>query len=256
MRTKLIVLNLLLAICFGLVVWHANIRRKQWQAQRKSIHATLKPAPVPPLVSAPKPEIPSPAKYLDVATKDLFAKDRNPDVVIDPPKVEKPKEMPPLPIVYGILGLPSGTKALMAEKPGAASKPVREGDTVGEFRILALDTQNVTFEWDGKPISKKVDELIDRSGNNVTAASQQAAAAQPASGPAAPIPVQTQIQPAGNNTPATSKQLGVEVGASGQSQRTCQAGDNSPAGTIVDGYQKVVQATPFGSSCRWVPVGK
>ncbi len=93
-------------------------------------------------------------------------------MIIDPPKVEVPKPMPPLPVVYGVLGLPSGTKAIMAEKQGGAGKSVHEGDTVGEFKIVSLDPKNVVFDWDGKQISRKIDDLIDRSGAAQTATAQ------------------------------------------------------------------------------------
>ena len=115
------------------------------------------------MTPAPKPDAAPATKYADVATKDLFSKDRNPTVVIEPPKVEAPKPMPPLPVVYGVLGLPSGTKAIMAEKAGVASRSVHAGDTIGEFKIASLDPQNVVFDWDGKQISRKIEDLIDRS---------------------------------------------------------------------------------------------
>ncbi len=83
-------------------------------------------------------------------------------VIVDPPKIEKPKEMPPLPVVYGVLALPSGTRAIMAKNKSEPGIPVHEGDAIGEFKIVALDTQNVTFEWDGKEIARKIDDL-DRS---------------------------------------------------------------------------------------------
>ena len=34
--------------------------------------------------------------------------------------------------------------------------------------------------------------------------------------------------------------------------KRCELNDNTPAGTIVDGYRKVVSRTPFGEACRWV----
>ena len=40
----------------------------------------------------------------------------------------------------------------------------------------------------------------------------------------------------------------------GQGYRGCVAGDNSPAGTIVDGYRKVMTTSPFGVSCGWEKV--
>lgn len=37
----------------------------------------------------------------------------------------------------------------------------------------------------------------------------------------------------------------------GQGYRSCVPGDNSPSGTIVDGYRKVMTKSPFGVSCGW-----
>ena len=48
--------------------------------------------------------------------------------------------------------------------------------------------------------------------------------------------------------------LGVEVGTATQPARACKPGDNSPAGTVVDGYKKTVIPSPFGSMCRWEAV--
>jgi hypothetical protein len=41
---------------------------------------------------------------------------------------------------------------------------------------------------------------------------------------------------------------GAEVG---QGYRSCLPGDNSPSGTIVDGYRKLMTPSPFGVSCGW-----
>ncbi len=198
--------------------------------RRNNLSVKVKPLPPPPLTPAPKPDAVPATKYADVATKDLFSKDRNPTVIIDPPKVEKPKEMPPLPVVYGVLGLPSGTKAIMSEKPGLASRSVRIGDTIGEFTIASLDPQNVVFDWDGKQISRKIEDLIDRS-NGAVAGAPQSAAAQPG-GASLSLP---QSKPAaagpGKETP-------------GQSTRPCVAGDNSPAGTVADGLQEERNTLP------------
>jgi hypothetical protein len=233
-----IVLNIALVAVLGAVVWQA---RNSWQGAQKARQDTLnvkvKPLPPPPLVPAPKPA-PDPAtKFADVATKDLFSKDRNPNVVVEAPKIEPPKKMPPLPVVYGVLGLPSGTKAIMAEKAGVPGRPVREGDMVGEFLIASLDPQSVIFDWDGKKISKKIDELIDRSSAPVEGAAPAAAAANNA--PAAPKPAADANVKAGP---------GKDIGGG---YRACVGGDSSPAGTVVDGYKKNVVRSPFGESCNW-----
>ena len=164
MKLKLIALNLALLLAIGAIAWQARVRWLATQVERrKDLSVTVKPVALPPLKPAPRPDAAQPVQYADVATKNLFSKDRNPTVIIEPPKVETPKPMPALPVVYGVLGLPSGTKAIMAEKRGGDSRSVKAGDSVGEFKIIALDTKDVVFDWDGKQISRKLDDLIDRS---------------------------------------------------------------------------------------------
>lgn len=249
MKPRLIGLNLALLLAIGAIAWQARIR---WQAaqveRRQNINVTVKPVPLPPLKPARAPDAVQPIQYADVATKNLFSKDRNPTVVIDPPKVEAPKPMPSLPVVYGVLGLPSGTKAIMAEKRGADGKPVKTGDSIGEFKIVSLDTKDVVFDWDGKQISRKLDDLIDRSGAAGATGSVQGAAA-PASGPAVAAPA----PPAAvASKPAVTASPGAAV--PGQTVRPCVPGDSSPSGTVADGYKKIVTSTPFGPmGCRWIP---
>lgn len=238
MKPKLIALNVVLAVALGAIVWQAWSGWKQAQtARRNSLGVKMKPLAPPPLAPAPKPDAAPAANFADVATKDLFSKDRNPNVVIEPPKTEPPKPMPPLPVVFGVLGLPSGTKAIMAEKTGAPSRAVREGDKVGEFLIASLDPRTVVFDWDGKKISKNIDDLIDRSN---TGAAPSAVAVVPSS-PAVAAAVKP---PDANVRPGPGKDTGGGY-------RACTPGDNSPAGTVVDGYRKNVVKSPFGESCNW-----
>lgn len=255
MKLRLILFNLALAACIGVSAWQGSLHWKAAEAARRrtmeaSAHvpATAPPAPVP------LPDAPAAVKYVDVATKDLFSKDRNPTVIIEAPKVEKPREMPPLPVIYGVLGLPSGTKALMAEKPGLATKSVRTGDSVGEFKIAALDSQAVTFLWEGKEIRKQVDDLMDRTGRGGVAPSA------PVPGPAPMAPLQAGV-PVQQNDPGVPSAptlgggvIGADIGSAGHPERACRAGDQSAAGTVIDGFRKVLVSTPFGTNCRWVPV--
>jgi hypothetical protein len=235
LKLKLFALNLILLLALGAIVWQARLHlREAKMTRRNNLNVKVTPAPPPPLTPAPKPEAAAAAKYADVATKDLFSKDRNPTVVIEPPKIEAPKPMPPLPVVYGVLGLPSGTKAIMSEKAGVSGRSVHAGDTIGEFKIASLDPQTVVFDWDGKQISRKIEDLIDRSGG----AAPPGPAVQPA-GPSGPA------KPVANN--------GQPVAAGPGPGGTCVPGDNSPAGTVVGGMKKNSVATPFGTVCSWVP---
>jgi hypothetical protein len=248
LKPKLVALNLLLVLALGGIGWQARVRLHEARVKRRTnLGLKVTPLPPPPLTPAPKPDSAPATKYAEVATKDLFSKDRNPNVVVDPPKVEAPKPMPPLPVVYGVLGLPSGTKAIMSEKPGVSGRSVHAGDTIGDFRIAALDPQNVVFDWDGKQISRKIEELIDRSspagpGAAQSGAVQQAVSASPQQNSGQPVPAGP-----GKEMPAATPGQ--------QAQRACVPGDNSPAGTVVGGYRKNSVPTPFGPAfCNWTPV--
>ena len=146
--------------------------------------------------------------------------------------------MPSLPVATGVMKLPSGVKAFMAEKPGEATHAVKVDDTVGEFKIVALDEKNVTFDWNGKKIEKTIDELIDRS-NHQTTASASAPTPGPATAPNAPPPP----------PPPSGEKAGVVLT---ETSRACRPGDTSPAGTVEDGFKKVVTPSIFGPVCRWV----
>ena len=246
MKPKLIALNLLLAAGVFTVAWQARIRGQQARAERQANLNVRIPAVKPPVVTpVPKPDAPAAVKYADVATKNLFTADRNPTVVIEPPKIEAPKPMPALPVVYGTMGLPSGTKAIMAPKPGDPSKSVRAGDTVGDFKIVALNTEKVTFEWDGKQVEKRIEDLIDRSNTPVAAANRG-----PAAPAAAPASAGTPARGPGDNSgAAASGKPGAELTPS---EKAC-TGDNAASGTVVDGYRKQFTPSPFGAiNCRWI----
>jgi len=247
-KSKLVALNAALAAGLALIIWQGAEVWKDAKAQRKAtVNVPVKKITPPPMAPAKKPDAVQSATYADVASKNLFSKDRNPTVVVDPPKVEPPKVMPALPVVYGVLGLPSGVKAIMAEHPGAPSKPVKAGDTIGEFKVVALDLSKIKFEWDGREIERDLDALADRTGASVAnARANGGAQASQSSGPAVPPPAAPAEQP-------TSAVLGADAGTPDTPSRNCVAGDNSPLGTVVDGYKKAGVMSPFGiMGCKWV----
>ena len=239
MKAKLIALNLLLAAGVGAVVWQARIRVQEAELVRRAhLGTSAKPVPPPPIAPAPKPEQPSAIRYEDVAKKNLFSADRNDDIVVEAPKIVPPKPMPPLPLAYGVMTLASGSTASMAVKAGEPPRMVHIGDSVGEFRIAALDAQNVTFDWDGKQIQRRIEDLMDRSGQPMASNASAPQGGAAGAGPAAPPP-----QPAGPAKP------GVVLT---ETTRACVPGDTTPAGTVADGFKKVATQSIFGVICRWV----
>jgi hypothetical protein len=181
--------------------------------------------------------------YSDVAQLNLFSKDRNPQVIVAAVEPPKPKPLPPFPVARGVL-LWDGTPptVLLSMRSGSPARAFRAGDRIGDWKIVSLDNQFVVFEWDGKEFKKRIDELMDRSG----LVAETAAPPTPAGSNIPPAPKVQSLSDSSKNPKL------VDVGSS--DTRGCAPGDDSPAGTVTDGFKKVVSQTPFGSACRWEQV--
>lgn len=241
MTRRLWALNLVLLLSVGVAAWRL---RKDWIAarlrERSLLHQTVKP-PLPPPVIFTNPAEPVQAiSYAEIVQKMLFSKDRNPTVVVAVAPPPAPKPMPPLPLLYGVMNLLDGTTAIMSEKTGAKHRGVRLGDKVGEFTLVAVTRDEITLDWDGKEITKKIEEMIDRGG---TASGPPDAHPAPATAQAAAPP--PKAQPKGEAVP------GADLG---NGKRSCNAGDESPDGTKSGGFVKKLYPMPFGNMCQWVPM--
>jgi hypothetical protein len=170
----------------------------------------------------------------------LFVPDRNPTVIIEP---VKPKPVPPLPVAYGVLNFGDGPAAILSEKVNSPNRAFQPGDMIGEFKLVAVSPEELVFEWEGKRIARKVEELRERSSSEASAGASSEPAGRTPSAP--PPPVRTQV--------LAEKPLGPGEAAGG-GVRACQPGDNMPPGAVVQGMRKVVSTSPFGTVCRWEPV--
>ena len=244
MNRKILALNLVLLAMVGTLGW---MLRAHWlETRARELAALAKPARAGAQIPPPSPQPPEtvvPANYLEVAQKTLFSKDRNPNVIIEPPPpppAPKPEEPPPpRPEYYGQMGLGEPVAFLSTEK--GAQKGFRAGDNVGPFKLVAFDRDTVTFEWKNKTLKYPLEELKPK----------EAAASQPAAVYAAPPPSQvsspsTLVGANSSKDPA----LGVEHGG----VRMCVPGDNSPAGTVKDGYKKTINPGLFSPMCQWEPI--
>jgi hypothetical protein len=234
-------------LLLGSVALCASILRQRWDEGRlreqRMLQAML-PVAAAPVLSPLQPVTPAMAtSYIEVAQKMLFARDRNPNVILDPPPPPPPPPvMPPLPVAYGIMNLGAGPTAILAEKAGGKSRVYSAGERIGAFKIVAMNNQEILFDWDGKPVKRRLEELVDRTNRG-------------------PIPA-----PAAENTPApvqaasASKTVSLGENKAGpgtamtEETKACVAGDTSAPGTVQDGMRKVVTKTPFGDSCRWEKV--
>ncbi len=245
MRRKLLLLNLGLAGAATLLGVRVHREYVEGQERERRIE-TSRPKPVPPPKLKPLPTVApvSPAQYADVAQKLLFTPDRNPTVVLPPPKiVEKP--VPPFPAAHGVMIFGSVPPTVILSLPSNKEQgSYQAGDSIGEFKIVSIDSTDVVFEWDGKKFDKPIAELVDNTAPVVDTRS-----AAPSNGPvvtnASPEPVAKSASPADANWPG--RYLGAGFYA-------CQEGDSSPEGTVMDGKRKVISSNPFGpggKSCHW-----
>ncbi len=243
MNRKLLVLD---AVLLGVVVYAGVQLHKEWKGARARESAKLhRPLPVvkPPAYSPLPAEPPVMATgYATIAEKMLFDKSRNPTVVIEPPPVPPKPPMPPLPVYHGMMNIgPEGPLAILSVNANSAHQAVHPGEQIGQFKLVDVNSEEMVLEWQGEVIHKRVDELSARLAP--PAAQQEPARTETVPPPAAAAAP----PPAARSGPGDSTQFGF---------KTCSVSDGQAEGAVVDGYKKVMHATPFGQSCTWEPVGK
>ncbi len=239
MKRKLWLLNFALIAVVAAGGWRLRKEAQDFHARKLATFGTKVPipAPPPPPPAAPPPAVKA-ATYLEIADKMLWSKDRNSQVIPDPPKpAEKPKPLPPLPSVYGVMNL-DGPIVMMSEKSGARQRGIRPGEKIGEFKLDAVNGEQLVFSWEDRTVTKKLDELIDRGVDSTPVVNASGPAAAASSAPAAP-------QVVGRPEPGVKLSEGIN---------SCQTNDPAPAGTVVNGMRKVIRQTPFGNSCFWEAV--
>ena len=241
MSRTIIFLNLILLVALGA---GALELRRRWLQSREREAQALAFRPVPPsalpvgsAVQTDPSKIQA-AQYVEVAERFLFARDRNPTVVIEIKAPPPPKPMPNFPVVYGVMDLGMGPTVFMAN--GAAPQQgYRIGDKIGEFTLRAANQKELTFEWDGKDITKSLDELRVRTASVSAPAERMNSNVNNNAVAEAPRPkIPDNVRP----TP------GTDIGGG---HKGCLPGDSSPTGTVADGYKKVSYTYAFGPICYW-----
>lgn len=247
MRKNLLLLNILLLALIGVVSW------RLWSGYHEALRSQAEflrgkpPVPAPPVVTIPPaPAQVSAVNYYDIASKLPFSKDRNPTVVVE---VEAPKPMPALPKYYGMMNFGGGPRVILA-LGGQPQKSYTAGDKIGDFKLTTIAATGLVFDWEGQEISATYEKLRDTS-NTPPVAPPTTTVATPA--PAPPSGGVTSLSAVTSVGNTQASRPGVDVGGS---VKGCVAGDTAPAGTVSDGYRKVMTETPFGKSCRWEKVSQ
>ena len=237
MKRKLLLLNLALAFLTAAAFWQLRLRWLEGKAQEQRLMRPPAKTAVLPLPAPPSPAQPaSGAAYSEIATKMLFSQDRNPNVVLE---VAPSKPVPAFPVAYGVLDLGSGPTVILSEKAGLASRGYGMGEKVGEFTLVAYAQDELVLEWEGQQFRKKLRELAPKSASEPASAPAGAGAAAARAPVAAAKSVAIAPVEAG-----PGKQVSSET-------KDCVDGDTTPAGTVKDGYKKILSPTPFGNACWW-----
>lgn len=244
--SRLFLLNILLLAGIAMATLKLLELRDETARREELVHSS---APTLPKAKGTTPVVPPDrtvaANYLDIAARLLFSKDRNPTVIIAPPPV---KTVPAFPLAYGVLMMADPPIIMMSAKKGEPQKGYRAGDLIGDYKIVSFDNRTITFEWDGQKFTKNVQELVDRDAQSAALLNRQNVQSIPEPAAAPPTTSSPQVL---SNSGSTSGGMGVDTGGG---IRACAPGDTAPAGTMSDGYRKIVSETPFGKVCRWEKV--
>ena len=232
--SRLFLLNVLLLAGIAMATLKLLELRDETARREELVHASAPKLPQAKGTSAvPPPERTVAANYLDIATRLLFSKDRNPTVIIAPPPV---KQIPAFPLAYGVLMMADPPIIMMAPKKGDGQKGYRAGERIADFKIVNFDSRTIVFEWDGQKFTKNIQELVDRDAQSAALLNRQNTAPEAAAAPAASGQVLSS---------SGSSALGPGIDTGG-GIRACLAGDSAAPGSVSDGFRKIVSETPFG----------
>jgi hypothetical protein len=257
MSRKLFYLNAVLLL--GILLASFELRSRWEEARGRE--TMMRAGKLAPLKWMAKPPIPGtkPVSALDfslVSTQMLFARDRNPNVPIEIPPPKPEPKWPPLPKSYGLMLL--GEKPRIILGTGAANqKSYVAGDKIGEIEIVKFDNRTITFAWNDKTVEKRLEDLVDNNpmGNSGNQPPPGGYGGPPPGAPG--VPGAAKPAPGAGLTAlgageAANAKIGADTGLNGT--KSCTPGDNSPAGTVLNGMKKVLVQGMFGASCYWEPV--
>jgi hypothetical protein len=263
LNRKLVLLNVALLALAGALVW---MLRAAWLNSQAKEHAVLARTVPPKKILAPPPPLPvktvTPAEYIDVAGKMLFAKDRNPTVILEAPPAKPEAPMPALPRYYGQMAI--GEPVALLSLAAGSQRGYHAGDPIGDFTLVSFDRDRIEFEWKGKSIQRKVEEL--RPKDDAPAAVQRAGAAPAGTSPNAPNTTSSvglmgggrAATALGGASAATSGGKAEDPGGDSvmgplqpDGSHSCLPADSSPPGTVHSGFIKNVTPTVVGILCNW-----
>ena len=163
MNRKLLILDVVLGagVIYGGFQLHSRVGGRPRRGRPRCQGRLPKAGPMPAVAPLPQEPAVLPSGYKDIAVNTLFDPSRNPELPVDPPPPPPPpKEPPPLPDFHGMMdfGDPQGPIALITEPDEPGHEEVHAGEMIGEFKLVAFNRQEMTLEWDGRIIHKRLNE--------------------------------------------------------------------------------------------------
>ena len=250
MNRKALLLDLALLALAAVLAWQIRVRWLEGQARERAIFTTaarkMAVSPLPPMMAL---KMVIAGEYIEVAQKMLFAKDRNPNVPIEPPP--PPPVKPPLPALPSYYGQMSfGDPVVLLASNGGAQKSYHVGDKIGPFQLAAFDREKIVLNWNGEKVERKLEELKPKDAAPAPAPAPARATAGPAAASNSGGAIRS-IATSESSVEANKGPLGIDVGGG---FRACTPGDTTPTGSVVNGFKKVVSRGMFGDVCRWEQV--
>lgn len=234
------VLNIALV---GAAVYAGVELRRQWAAAKEREAETIRHnVPVtkaPPFPKAPEVPPVMASAYEPIASNYLLDPSRNSEIVKDPPPAPPPPpQRPPLPLFHGMMDIGDGPEIILSEDAKTEHKRLHSGDKIGQFTLVAFNSENIELEWNGERIIKALAEIAGHG-----AGPRQAVEASHAevAATAAPKPQPSPLGPGPEGSGGT---------------RGCLPNDSTPVGAVVGDVKKtlVVNALTGSQNCIWVPV--
>jgi hypothetical protein len=249
MNRRVVFISFALLALAGFFVWLLRAHLRDEKAHQLAVLTRAgqkKQQLPPPPIDGPQPVLA--AQYLDIAQHMLFSKDRNPTEVVEV-KAPPPKPpLPPLPSYFGQIRLGEPAILLCASN---AQQTYHAGDQVGDkdkYVIVSFDQEKIKLAFNDESVEKKLDDLRPKDGSKSPCS--RVAQAAPKQQPQAARPQDSSAVSLGSNE-KKDEVIGADYGSGFHG---CVAGDNSPDGTIKDGYRKVISHTLFGQNCHWETV--
>lgn len=197
-------------ICVVLIAMGVSRLRQDW-ASFESAHQPRLLANQPERAAANPAVTPAPSaaneSWTDILARHVFSFDRNDINLVPPAVVEAPKVAQPKPLLFGVVDLGSGRRAMLGDAGARRStNAVKVGEKFKNWTVVRIEPRSVVVQSDGVEETLELGNApVDRdAGKTVATSTGPAPIAVTSTSPApAAAPSPTAVQPAIGLPPGT-----------------------------------------------------